>query len=267
MPEDWGELEDLVTAILNEAGLQARRAVLVVLPRGSVNVDVVAEETYDGITHRIFCECKNWRTNVPQDVVHAFRTVVGEAGANRGYVVSRIGFQTGAIEAARSTNIELVTFAEFQEIYFAKWYNKQLWDIEHEIENFNVYYEPIGKPGYSHLKNDAERAAYDEVWHKYLFAGIILMLFSPNSRLIRENAPDVPPLPLDVAKLEEQGVSVPEDIKGVTAYREFFAILTEYARNGLRELRAVNPITRGKAPDEIPRDDDFFSTHDPTHKP
>lgn len=64
MPEEWGELEDLVTAIFNEAGLRARRAVPVVLPRGSVNVDVVAEETHDGITHRIFYECKNWRTNV-----------------------------------------------------------------------------------------------------------------------------------------------------------------------------------------------------------
>jgi len=127
MPDEWGELEDLVTAILNEAGLHARRAVPVVLPRGNVNVDVVAEETHDGITHRIFGECKNWRTNIPREVVHAFRTVVAEAGANRGYVISRVGFQTGAINAAQSTNIELVTFAEFQTSYFLKWYNKQLW--------------------------------------------------------------------------------------------------------------------------------------------
>jgi hypothetical protein len=129
MPEQWGELEDLVTAILNEAGLQARRGVSLTLPRGSVDVDVLAEETHDGIVHRILCECKNWRTNVPREVVHAFRTVILEAGANRGYVISRVGFQSGAVEAARSTNIELVTFAEFQNIYFPKWYNKRLWDI------------------------------------------------------------------------------------------------------------------------------------------
>src|ERR1022692_4009773 len=161
MPEQWGELEDLVTAILNEAGLHARRAVAITLPRGSVNADVLAEETHDGILNRILCECKNWRQNVPREVVHAFRTVVQEAGANRGYVISRVGFQRGAIEAAHSTNVELVTFAEFQNIYFPKWYNKRLWDIENEIGDFNVYYEPLGKPGYGWLSTEAELAAYD----------------------------------------------------------------------------------------------------------
>lgn len=53
MPEQWGELEDLVTAILNEAGLQTRRGVSVTLPRGSVDVDVLAEETHDGTLAQI----------------------------------------------------------------------------------------------------------------------------------------------------------------------------------------------------------------------
>ena len=255
MPEQWGELEDLVTAILNEAGLQARRGVSLTLPRGSVDVDVLAEETHDGIVHRILCECKNWRTNVPREVVHAFRTVILEAGANRGYVISRVGFQSGAVEAARSTNIELVTFAEFQNIYFPKWYNKRLWDIENEIGDFNVYYEPLGKPGYSRLPNNAERDAYDAVWNKYLFAGLILMRYSPYTRLIQSDPTDAPALPFDITKMEEHGIEIPEDIKAASGYREFFAILTGYARDGLCELRAVNPITRDVQPDKVERDD------------
>jgi hypothetical protein len=254
MPEDWGGLEDLVTAILNEAGLEAKRDVSLTLPRGGVDVDVVAEETHDGIVHRIFCECKNWRTNIPREVVHAFRTVVAEAGANRGYVISRVGFQTGATDAAQSTNIELVTFAEFQTSYFLKWYNKQLWKIEREIKGFHSYYEGLGAPGYSRLKDDQERAAYDLVWDKYRFAGEILKLYAPYTRLLRSIANNVPALPLDVSELEHQGVKIPDDIKAATAYREFFAILSDYARNGLRELRAVNPITRDKAQEEVERD-------------
>jgi hypothetical protein len=255
MPEEWGELEDLVTAILIEAGLEARRAVSLTLPRGGVDVDVLAEETHDGIVHRILCECKNWRTNVPREVVHAFRTVVLEAGANRGYVISRVGYQTGAIEAAQSTNIELVTFAEFQEIYFPKWYNKQLWDIERAIRGFHTYYEGPGLPGYSCLENEQERAAYDTAWHKYLFVGEILTRYSPYSGLIRRVAVDVPQLPLDVADLEGHGVEIPDDIKAAFGYREFFAILTGYAKAGLRELRAVNPIIRGELREESQRDE------------
>jgi hypothetical protein len=38
MPSEWGDLEDLVVAILNEAGLEARRNVRINLPRGSVSL-------------------------------------------------------------------------------------------------------------------------------------------------------------------------------------------------------------------------------------
>ena len=40
---------------------------------------------------------------------------------------------------------------------------------------FQRYYEPLGKPGYGRLSTDAERAAYDAVRSKYLFAGVILL--------------------------------------------------------------------------------------------
>ncbi|WP_316237021.1 restriction endonuclease [Bradyrhizobium sp. SZCCHNR1015] len=96
--------------------MEVQHQVRLPLPRGHYDVDVFAEETIEGITYRILCECKNWRTKVPQEKVHAFRTIMQETGANRGYIVSRTGFQAGAIEAAQATNIELVTYAQFQEM-------------------------------------------------------------------------------------------------------------------------------------------------------
>ena len=131
--------------------MQARRNVRLALPRGSVDVDVLAEETVAGIKHSVVCECKNWQTNVPRSVVHAFRTVMIETGAHRGYVISRVGFQNGAREAAESTNVELVTFEEFQALYFSRWIGKRMQDLEASIGNFNTYYEPLGQPGYSYL--------------------------------------------------------------------------------------------------------------------
>jgi len=104
------------------------------------------------------------------------------------------------------------------------------------------------------LKDDQERAAYDLVWDKYRFAGEILKLYAPYTRLLKSITDNVPALPLDVSELEHEGVKIPGDIKTATAYREFFALLSDYARNGLRELRAVNPITRDKAQEEVKRD-------------
>ncbi|MDX8495316.1 restriction endonuclease [Mesorhizobium sp. VK22B] len=253
IPESWEQLELLVTAILSECGMEARRQIALDLPRGTVDVDVLAEENVDGIIHRTICECKNWQHNIPKDVVHAFRTVMQETGAHRGYIVSKVGFQSGAILAAHSTNIELVTFAEFQEKHFEKWIKTQLWAIEEEIGAFNTYYEPLGPPGYSKLANDEERAAYDAVFEKYAFAGLMLQPFSPYLRIARPYP--LPPLPFNVAEIEARGLIVPDDIKVAAAYREFFRLLVAHAKKGLAALRAVNPITRGTPSESVTRDD------------
>jgi restriction endonuclease len=188
-PQTWQQLEELVADILRESGTTVQRQVRLPLPRGAVDVDVLAEETTQGITHRIICECKNWRTNVPREVVHAFRTVMQETGANRGYIVSRTGFQQGAIAAAHATNVELVTFAQFQKLYFTRWITRRCRAIEDAIGNFNVYYEPLGRPGYHALANDDERAAYDTVWERYAFAGVMLMHFSPYLHMLGQARP------------------------------------------------------------------------------
>lgn len=253
MPDTWEELEKTVAAILLECGMESTRTVKLKLPRGSVDIDVVAKEANDGIQNLIICECKNWRTNIPREIVHAFRTVMGEIGANRGYIISRVGFQVGAYEAAEATNISLVTFEEFQERYFAKWYKARLWQIERNIGNFNVYFEPIGRPGYHLLETDQERAAYDAAWNKYAYAGILLMQFSPWSGIA--GVLDPPELPLSVGKMEEAGYRVPDDIKAITGYRELLEVLEATAAEGLTELRKLNPITRGRDQSEIDRDD------------
>ncbi|MEO9338870.1 restriction endonuclease [Mesorhizobium sp. SB112] len=246
VPETWEQLEDLVAAILGECGMQATRQVTINLPRGSVDVDVFAEETVDGIVHRIICECKYWKANIPKEIVHAFRTVMQETGANRGYIVSRAGFQKGAYEAAQATNIELLTFAEFQERYFDKWFKSRIWAVENSISNFNTYYEPLGPPGWAKLATDEERAAYESVLDRYLFAGHALHSFSPYLGFR---------VPFDFTKMEEGGVIVPAEIKAAQGCRELLILLENYARKGLRELRAVNPVTRDKMPDEVNSDD------------
>lgn len=249
-PAAWRELEQAVADILRECGMSVQQGVRIALPRGSVDLDVLAEETVDGIGTRTVCECKNWKKPVPREKVHAFRTVMEETGANRGYIISANGFQKGAMEAAASTNVELLTYDQFQERYFSKWIDRRCRDIEAAIGNFNVYYEPLGRPGYHALAHDDERAAYDAVWERYAFAGIMLMHFSPFLRMIG-NAPPLPPLPFDVSQLDAQGLTVPDEVRQARGYRELLALLEHYARIGLEELRAVNPLTRGQTADTI----------------
>src|SRR4051812_13753237 len=107
-PKDWQDLQNQAAQILTECGLTAEVEKAVKLARGDVNVDVYGLDTNQTPKTVCLCECKNWSTAVPKDVVHGFRTVMGDFGANLGYVISSGGFQKGAPEAAEFTNIKLV---------------------------------------------------------------------------------------------------------------------------------------------------------------
>jgi predicted helicase len=68
-------------------------------------------------------ECKFWDSSIPQDTVHSFHTVMTGAGANTGFIISKIGFQSGAYEAAqKNTNIHLLTWKGFQHKFGRQWY-------------------------------------------------------------------------------------------------------------------------------------------------
>ena len=119
-PTRWQELESKVAQILGECGYEVEVQKNVQLARGDVNIDVWADD-HGSPSNIIAVECKHWSTAVTKNVVHAFRTVVGDSGANTGLIVSSAGFQDGAVEAAAYSNVRLVDWDEFQEMFVARW--------------------------------------------------------------------------------------------------------------------------------------------------
>src|ERR1051325_9219793 len=114
-PATWQELQTDVAAILKECGFSVEIEKTVKSVRGSVEIDVYGEEDINGRKHKIACECKHWKASVPQTVIHAFRTVIADIGANVGYLISSGGFQSGSLTAAELTNLELLTWEQFQD--------------------------------------------------------------------------------------------------------------------------------------------------------
>src|SRR5690606_26903617 len=57
-------------------------------------------------------EAKQWNRKVSKLHVLALRTIIADIGADRGFIISDKGFQSGAIEAAKDSNISLITFNE-----------------------------------------------------------------------------------------------------------------------------------------------------------
>lgn len=122
-PDDWRTLQTMTARILRECGLDAQVEAPVELVRGSANVDVRAEDATASPPSLILCECKHWLTaSVPKREVHAFRTVVADSGANMGFLIASGEFQEGALAAAERTNVRLVTWSAFQEIFKRRWF-------------------------------------------------------------------------------------------------------------------------------------------------
>lgn len=104
-----------------------------------------AEEVNKGRLGILLFECKNWRTRILQEKVHAFRTVVTETGANVGYIVSAAGFQKGAYLAAENSNVRLVTWDEFQAEFEQLWIERHLLPtVADRLDPLLTYTEPLG---------------------------------------------------------------------------------------------------------------------------
>lgn len=120
-PASWKELETLVHLAFCEMGYEADLQKKIPKVRGDAVVDVYAVKTSQSIPTCILCECKHWDKAVDQNVVFAFRSVCGDSGAHYGLIISKKGFQSGAIEACKFTNVHLLDFNGFQETFFNEW--------------------------------------------------------------------------------------------------------------------------------------------------
>ncbi len=120
-PKNWIELQDYVGQMFNECGFQTEVSKIVELIRGKKEIDVFTQDLKSEYSPIILIECKFWNKPINQETVHAFRTVVNDYGANLGFIVSKVGFQSGCYDAIKNTNIKLVTLKELEKKYITRW--------------------------------------------------------------------------------------------------------------------------------------------------
>ena len=121
-PNDWKDLQVKVGRILTQCNFDVSIEKKIQSIRSVVEIDVYAEELIDDRVYKILVECKMWKYSIPQHVIHSMRTVVNDIGANKGYIITTSNFQKGAIHSVENTNVELITWKEFQKKYFKSWY-------------------------------------------------------------------------------------------------------------------------------------------------
>ena len=154
-PNTLQDLQDEVARTLSECGFAVKIEEKITTARGAVEIDVYAEESVQGRKYAMLCECKHWRTAVPQSVIHGFRTVVGDIGANKGYIISMSGFQSGSFLAAELTNIALVTWLEFQNTFESAWLHHYFApELLKQLGGLMTYAEPQIPPWFDRLSDE-----------------------------------------------------------------------------------------------------------------
>ncbi|WP_347455273.1 restriction endonuclease [Acinetobacter thermotolerans] len=113
MEKEWFNFQERIAEHFRSLGVQAETNKTITGVRTEHDLDVYVTSKYLGTNIKWVIEAKYWQTKIPKEKVLALRTIVDDIGADKGFIISQVGFQSGAIEACQNTNIQLYTFEEF----------------------------------------------------------------------------------------------------------------------------------------------------------
>lgn len=108
----WRNYQEEAAQFFRNLGLEAAVEKDVPGVRGSHRVDVLVTGSYLGISFTWVVECKAWKSNVSKEKVAALISIVQDVGADRGFLLSEEGFQSGALRMAERSNVTLTSLAD-----------------------------------------------------------------------------------------------------------------------------------------------------------
>lgn len=117
---DWGGFEKFVAELNKTSELVSVEHDVKLRDRLGVErqIDVLVTHRQGLYTYKTLIECKCWNSSVKRTQIDAMATAMEHLGAARGVFFTTKGFQSGAIETARSSNIDLFLVRELSD---AEW--------------------------------------------------------------------------------------------------------------------------------------------------
>ena len=114
MAQSWRQYQEDVAAFFRSLGFNVAVDHDVEGVRSNHKIDVWVDFEKWGWQHRWVVECKRHTRPITKADVEILKMIVGEVGASLGFLVSESGFQSGAFQAARKTNVILSSLDELR---------------------------------------------------------------------------------------------------------------------------------------------------------
>lgn len=145
MTKDWFDFQEKIAQHFRSLGVKAVTNETIKGVRTEHDIDVYVTSKYLGTNIKWVVEAKYWQTKIPKEKVLALRTIVDDIGADKGFIISQVGFQSGALEAALNTNIQLYTFEDLITISKSYIQNEILDTYVRRARLLNIRYYSHGK--------------------------------------------------------------------------------------------------------------------------
>ncbi|EJL6315098.1 restriction endonuclease [Vibrio cholerae] len=158
LADNWKDYQEEAAEFFRSMGLDAKTDQRVNGVRTHHDIDVLVTSHHAGFDITWVVECKYWQKPVSKLHVLALREIVSDVGADRGILLSESGYQSGAIEAAKLTNVQVTSLADLnisassdilsmriRELYDRKEVCKErYWDIPKELRQDHGLRPEIG---------------------------------------------------------------------------------------------------------------------------
>lgn len=141
----WRNYQEEAAALFRSLGLEAETDVTLQGTRTRHDVDVLVKSSHVGFEVTWIVECKHWKTAINKIHVLGLRQIVADVGADRGILLSESGFQSGAMEAANLTNVQLTSLAELRVSATDTIYAMRLRDLHDRVAECKERYWEISK--------------------------------------------------------------------------------------------------------------------------
>src|SRR5262249_36946600 len=147
---------------------------------------------------------------------------VVDSGAHRGLLVSSAGFQTGAYEAAQFSNLDLLSWEEFQRLFLNRWFTRFMKTaVAQAADAVNEYTEPVNSGiarKATHL-SESKLQRYRELREFFGPAATALFMLMIGT---------LPSLPIRSAFAGSPDVHLPADVLDACSFRPLLASLCSF---------------------------------------
>lgn len=113
--KEWEKYQQDIADLFRNLGCKADVDQSVKGARGTHKIDVWVTFSRYGMHIGWAVECKCWKNRIPKEKVMALKSIVEDIGADRGVLMSEIGFQSGAVKASAKTNVTLTSLANLRQ--------------------------------------------------------------------------------------------------------------------------------------------------------